>query len=340
MAVGAGVPSEADQYLLVLAAGRLQRLAVLILHPLQSTLGRGWRHVGVELAQPRAEHARRQADRERQQRRAGEQPSEPQPLLGLGAVQTQKSQQVQPGQPEQHDPGGQKPFAREQVPLHHLVHRAEVLEHRRQNQEAHHHFHPLHPAAALGQPLQIRREQRQEEERRGQAGRERDHPRQRPHSAALNGGGQQSAHEWPHAGERSEREREAHEQRSRDPAALRGAVQAREQARGKPHLESAQQAQRECQKDQRQERVHPHVRTQLHHAERSQHGGCRQAQQREQHHDPQPEQRRVPHAPGARSRRLVQEKRNGDRDHREHAGSEQRRQADPEGHQHEHEQTL
>ena len=74
------------------------------------------------------EHAGDQADREDQERRARQHAADAEVSSLLDAFQPQEAEQVQAGQREQDDPGGEESFAREDVPLQHLVDRAEVLQ--------------------------------------------------------------------------------------------------------------------------------------------------------------------------------------------------------------------
>ena len=91
-------------------------------------------------------------------------------LVGLDAFQAHEAEQVEAGHREQHDPGGQEALAREEVPLQHLVEAGEILQAGRQDDEAHHDLDARHPAAAARHALQVRGEQRQQEERQRQAG--------------------------------------------------------------------------------------------------------------------------------------------------------------------------
>ena len=117
------------------------------------------------------------------------------------------------------------------------------------------------------------------------------------------------------------------------------AIQPGEQRRRNGDFEGSQQAQPERQKDQRDEAVHPGIRSELHHAERSQNGGREQAQPREQHDDAQAEQHRLEDAFAPRPL-PVQEERHGDGDHGEDARREDGRQPEAESHQQERSQAL
>ena len=70
---------------------------------------------------------------------------------------------------------------------------AQIFEHRSQDDESHHDLDARHPAAAAGQPLEVRGKQRQQKERQRQTGGKRNHAEHRPRSAALHRGRQQRA---------------------------------------------------------------------------------------------------------------------------------------------------
>ena len=76
----------------------------------------------------------------------------------------QQAQQVQPRKREQHNPDRQEALPRQHVPLVHLIDVAEVFEPSREQHERHRDLRSRQPAARLGHPRQVRREERQEEE--------------------------------------------------------------------------------------------------------------------------------------------------------------------------------
>ena len=182
---------EVHENQLAFAPPLVERRAILILQPDRPGLAGlqprsqhrrlRRRHKGVQIAQPRAEHAGRQAEREHQERHPDQQPPQAHGLIRLDAFQPQESQQVQTGHGEQHDPhrqearaGEQSPAAASGPPLPRYFRLAARIT------NAHHHLHARQPAAAPGQALQVRREQRQQEERQRQPGGERHHAGQRP----------------------------------------------------------------------------------------------------------------------------------------------------------------
>ena len=71
------------------------------------------------------------------------------------------------------------------------------------------------------------------------------------------------------AGERGQREGQAHQQRAEITAAFGSLIELGEQARRQRQFKRAQQAQSEDDEDQRDESVHPGAVAELHHAERS-----------------------------------------------------------------------
>ena len=86
--------------------------------------------------------------------------------------------------------------------MQNLVDVAEILQHRGQHDEAQDDFHPRHPTTAARQLLQVRREESQQKEWRGEAGCEGRHPENGLQTLGLHGGDEQRSDERADAGER------------------------------------------------------------------------------------------------------------------------------------------
>ena len=120
------------------------------------------------------------------------------------------------------------------------------------------------------------------------------------------------------------------EQRAREAALFRGAVQPRQNRGRNIDFECAQQAQAERQEQRRDESIDPRIGTQRHDAERPQQSRGQQAQPRKQHHDSQAKDRRLRDALPAPARWPAEEVGHGDGNHRKHAGREEGGQPKPE----------
>ena len=78
-------------------------------------------------------------------------------VIVADAFHAQESEQVQSGQSEQHDPNSQESLTRDDVPLQHLVDRAEIFQTDRKNDESQYDLHASQPTAAARHSLQERR---------------------------------------------------------------------------------------------------------------------------------------------------------------------------------------
>ena len=176
------------------------------------------RDVSVQLAQFPASHARRQADGENHQRHARQQASQAHGFVRLDSFQPHEPQQIKAGHGEQHDPGRQETLAREPSPICSTWSTlARYFRLAARITKSHHHLHARQPAAAPRQALQVRRKQRQQEERQRQpAGEHQPCPASGRTPPLPHRSRQQRPHERPHAGERRERERQPHQQRAGD----------------------------------------------------------------------------------------------------------------------------
>src|ERR1041385_3057234 len=128
MAVGAGVAGEVDEDDFAFGARFGEGLTVLVLEPDQAGLRGGAagllggeRDVGVNNAELAAEHAGEQADGEDQKCGAGEEAAEAEVVILLNAFHAQEAEQVEAGESEEHDPGGEETLAGENAPGQDLI---------------------------------------------------------------------------------------------------------------------------------------------------------------------------------------------------------------------------
>ena len=157
---------------------------------------------------------------------------------------------------------------------------------------------------------------------RGETGGERRHAEHRLQSAALHRARQQGPHERPDAGERSQRECQAHQQRSEISAAFGSLVHLREQTRGQGQFKSAKQAESERDEQQPDKTIHPGAVAELNHSRRSD-GDFQQCPNTGEKHDNADAKRQGLQYPAFLAPRLaIQEIGDGERDHREDAGGE------------------
>ena len=124
--------------------------------------------------------------------------------------------------------------------LQHGVEAVEILQHGGEDQKSHHDFDARQPFAGARQLPQITGEQSQQEERQGQACGENDHAEHRAQLFAADRSREQCSHEWTDAGERGQREGEAHQERADDSALSRGGVEFGEQTGGDGDFEGSQ----------------------------------------------------------------------------------------------------
>jgi hypothetical protein len=80
------------------------------------------------------------------------------------AGQADEAEQVEARHREQHDPGGEETFAGQEAGLQHGVEAVEILQHRREHQEAHHDLHARQPFAGARHFREPAGEQREQKE--------------------------------------------------------------------------------------------------------------------------------------------------------------------------------